>query len=157
MSNNYDIETFRDNIVDLIQQELPQKIIEINLEKNDEFQINNISPSNYYNDIMDQVLNISPFIYYGVNNLTSFTVGCQTKVEVTLFVSVVFDNTNLEGTETKVLRYSRCLKEIIQENFKIFPSTSALSVTEFAPENYELNNGADFKVGGIHITATITG
>ena len=49
------------------------------------------------------------------------------------------------------------MKEVVQDNFKTIPSVSALSVTEFTPTDFELNKGSDFKVGGVHITATIFG
>jgi len=156
-ARKYDIETFRDQIIALVQANLGAKITAINTEKDDTLSIDDIAAENYYNDITDQVVNISPFIYYGFDRLESETVGAQTRTSITLFVSVVFDNTNQTGTESKVLRYTRCLKEIIQENSKKIPAASPLSVTEFLPVNFELNKGSDFKVGGIHVTATIVG
>jgi len=165
MSCNYDIEVFRNSIIQLIQTELNIKITEINAEKNDDFNITDILPQNYYNDITDQVLNVSPFIYYGFVSLDSSTTGTKTQTTITMFISVVFDNSNTyyandygtygSGTETKVLRYTRALKEVIQDNYKKFAWASPLSVTEFTPQDFELNKGSDFKVGGIHVTGTI--
>lgn len=155
--SKFDIETFRDKIIELIQANLGTKVTSINAEKDDTLSIDNVAAENYYNDVTDQVVNISPFIHYGFDRLESETVGAQTRTTITMFIAVVFDNTNQLGTETKVLRYTRCLKEIIQENSKKFPAASPLSVVEFLPVNFELNKGSDFKVGGIHITATIVG
>lgn len=156
-AKKYDIETFRDEIITLIQDNLSAKITAINTEKNDSLSIDSIAAENYYNDVTDQVVNISPFIHYGFASLESETVGAQTRTTITMFVAVVFDNTNQTGIESKVLRYTRCLKEIIQENSKKIASASPLSVTQFLPVNFELNKGSDFKVGGIHITTSIVG
>jgi hypothetical protein len=165
MSCNYDIEVFRNSVIKLIQNELNIEITKINLEKDDDFSILDIAPENYYNDISDQVLNVSPFIYYGFVSLDSSTTGTKTQTTITMFISVVFDNSNTyyandygtygSETETKVLRYTRALKEVIQNNYKKFAWASPLSVTEFTPQDFELNKGSDFKVGGIHVTGTI--
>ena len=55
------------------------------------------------------------------------------------------------------MRYSRCLREVIQENYKMSASASRLEVTEFVPVDVQFNEGSDFKMGGIHITANIIG
>lgn len=154
-ARKYDLETFRDDIVSMVQANLSAKVTAINAEKNDAYNISDIDLANYYNDITDQVTNANPFIYYGMSDLVMESVGAGTAIEATIFISVVFDNTNDVGVESKVLRYTRCLVEIIQENFKKIPNLSPLKVTQFLPANYSLNNGSDFKIGGIHVTATL--
>lgn len=153
----YDIETFRDDILAIVQANLGTKITAINAEKNDGITITDIASENYYNDMSDQVFNISPFILYYLVNLESKTIGAMTQTLITMQMSVVFDNTNQVNTESKVLRYSRCLKEVIQENFKKSASASALNIEQFLPVDLRLNQGSDFKMGGIHVTATIFG
>lgn len=150
------METFVDDIIALLQANLPTKITDINTEKGN-FPIVNIENANYYDNIGHQVLNINQFIYYTIVDIVTNTNGHQTSLEVTLAVSVVFDNTNGDGTIQKVLRYSRALREVLQDNFKDSSSTSRFRITEFVPIDIQLNEGSDFKMGGIHVTSTITG
>jgi len=156
-SKKYDVETFRDAIISIVQSNLAAKITEINTEKNDDYVLTDIATSSYYNDITDQVLNVSPFIYYGLSNVIVKTNGAQTSLVVTMFISIVFDNQNQNGVESKALRYIRSLREIILANYKKIPSASPLLIDEFLPTNFQLNKGADFKIGGVHVTATIMG
>lgn len=153
----YDIESFRDDVINMIIDGLPAKIAAINAEKNDDYILTDIDVSNYYNDITDQVSNISPFIYYGLSGVEVATNGAASRLDVTMFVSIVFDNSNKPGVENLMLRYTRCLREIIQENYKKKAAASPLKVDEFVPANFSLNKGSDFKIGGIHVTATLQG
>lgn len=154
-TKHFDIETFRDKIIEIIQNNLDSKINDINIEKRDNHRLTTIPKGNYYNDITDQVLNKMPFIYYGFFALEAVTVGDRTAATVTMFVSVVFDNKNKDEAERKALRYARVLKDVVNANNKYLASASGLEVVEFLPEDFEDNKGSDFKVGGIHIKATI--
>ncbi len=156
-ARKFDIESFRNGLLAIVQDNLPAKVAAINTEKDDTNSISVVDNAYYYNDITDQVVNKTPFIYYGLIDVGTRTVGSQTAMEVTAFFSIVFDNRNQGNTESKTLRYTRCLREVIQENFKKMPAASNLKIEQFLPANFSLNKGADFKIGGIHITATITG
>jgi nicotinate-nucleotide pyrophosphorylase len=156
MSAKYDIEAFVDQVISTMQDDLPGKVTEINTEKGDELLIN-IPNESYYGNIMLQVLNVNQFIYYQVVDIETNTNGGLTAIAVTLQVSVVFIDSSDVNTTKKALRYSRALREVIQENFKISGSASRLKITEFAPQDIQVNEGSDFKMGGIHITSTITG
>lgn len=156
MSAKYDIETFINEVISVIQAGLPTKISDINTEKGDSLLVT-IPNGDYFNNIMQQVLNINQFIYYPIVDIVTDANGPNTAITVTLQVSVIFDNTNGSATIEKVLRYSRALREVVQENFKPSGSASRLKITEFAPQEIQLNEGSDFKMGGIHITATIVG
>jgi hypothetical protein len=148
----YDVESFRDDIINLIKDNLDSKINEINLEKSDSNNISLVAAENYYNDINDQVLNANPFVHYGVLTAEPIgSVGIKTSLEVTIFVYVFIDMLNAVGAETKVLRYIRALSEVIQCDFKKF--RASLSIVQRLPAIVQ-HNGSDFKVGGINITGT---
>lgn len=157
MSGKYDVESFVDNVIDTIKTNLTTKVAEINAEKNDIYNLEVVDNAHYYEDISQQVLNANPFIYYTPVELETTTVGANTSISITLAVSIVFDNTNDSGTMKKVLRYSRVLREIVQNNHALSPSASSLKVTEFVPTDITINDGSDFKMGGIHVTSTIVG
>jgi len=135
---------------------LPAKITAINSEKADSITLESVPNTSYFNSSGEQILNADPFIYYGITDLATNSNGGATALEVTLNFEVVFNNTNSGNTLEKVLRYSRCLREVIQEKFKS-GKHSGLKVSELVPANAPLNEGADFKVGGIKIVSTIIG
>lgn len=157
MSGKYDIESFINEMVSIVQAGLPAKITSINTEKSDSNSITQIDNANYYQDISDQIINVNPFIYYTMVDIQSTSNGAVTMLNITLAMSVVFDNTNSTGTMQKVLRYSRALREVIQEAFKQQASNSRLEISEFVPTDMEINSGSDFKIGGIHINSSIVG
>ena len=153
----YDLERFRDDIIKIVQDNMPAKVAQINAEKADGDDIEAPDNSLYIFDIMDAVLNAYPFIYYGFDNVvTDGTVG-QTKTTVTLFISVVFDNANNTSVINQALRYTRALKEIIEEHQSDIAQISVNQVSQFAPDDFQLNNGANYKIGGILIEGTMIG
>lgn len=156
MSAKYDIETFVNEVIGMVQDNLPAKIAEINLEKGDSA-LEVIPNGDYFDSIMQQVLNVNEFIYYPIVSIETVANGATTSLTVTLQISAIFNNRNCDNTMQKVLRYSRALREVVQGDFKLSGSASRLKVTEFAPQDIILNDGSDFKMGGINLTSTITG
>lgn len=155
MSNKYDIESFVNSIITIIKANLSTKITAINAEKNDDYSITSIDNANYYDEINNQVLNVTPLIYYTIVDITPNSNGASTALTVTLSISVMFDNRNSGGTINKVLRYSRCLREVLQDNFKQSARFSPLKIEEFVPVDVTTNDGSDFKMSGVHVTSTI--
>jgi len=157
-SKRYDAETFLDDVIGLVRDNLSAKVVAINAEKADKFQIKDIPAKQYHPDIMDGVINQFPFVYYGVIEIeVGESVGSHTQLDVTVIVAVVFDNKGHKGNNNQALRYTRILREIIQEDFLKFPSAGKMQVVEFAPADFSSNQGADFKIGGIHVKASIAG
>ncbi len=157
MSSKYDIESYLNEVVGIIQENLPAKIIAINTEKSDSITLATIANEDYYVDASEQIWNKNQFIYYGIIDLSTTTNGAKTAIEITLNFEVVFNNTNQSNTLERVLRYSRCLREVIQDNFKGKNKSTGFSVSELVPANAPLNEGSDFKIGGIEIISTIIG
>ncbi len=157
MSEKYDIESFINQVITTIKDNLSAKVNEINSEKFDTIRIENIPGEAFFDDVNQQVFNKDSFIYYTIVNIDTETVGGTTKMEVTLAVSVILSDTGETGMLSKMLRYSRCLREIIQSNFKKSASTSPLRISEFVPADVELSQGGGFKISGIQIKTFITG
>ena len=157
MSSKYDIESFLNEVLGIVQANLPAKIAAINTEKSDTITLDLIPNAQYYADSSEQVWNDNVFIYYGVVNIITTTNGGKTAMEVTLHFAVIFNNQNETKTLERVLRYSRCLREVIQDNFKGSNKSSGFSVSELTPANFPLNEGSDYKIGGIEIVSTIAG
>ncbi len=140
----------------LLQSNLPAKIADINAEKADTTVLDAIPNDKYVSDINDKVLNSKAFLYHTIINIETNPTGAKTAITISMNFEVVFENSNKTDTLKKALRYSRCLREIIQENFKS-GKYSNLKVSELIPGNAQLNAGSDFKVGGINIQSTIGG
>lgn len=157
MSNKYDIEMFIDEMIALVKADLPAKISEINIEKNDDITLPTVGNSDYYDDISEQVFYKNQFIYYSLVDVATESAGHNVSLDVTLAISVLFSNINSSGTIKKVMRYTRCLREIFQESFKKTGKASQIKVTEFIPVDIQTNQGSDFKMGGIQIQASIVG
>lgn len=157
MSGKYDIETFIGDIVALVQANLANKIAAINTEKNDDYELVAVDNADYYNDLSSQILNASPFMYYTPMNIETSSNGAHTSIEVTLLLVVAFNNVNAGGTINKVLRYSRALREIVQENYKQSASASRLLIEELVPSNVSIIEGEVHKMGGIELKATLVG
>ena len=151
----FDIERYRDELIKVVKDNLNTKLADINQEKGDGVYLRNIPTTSYYNDAHDNNITDKAYIYYGFVPIIPDDKGVPNAVNVTMFISVVFDNTNKKNTETMVLRYTRALKEVIEDNYKKFPSTSRLSVIQFVPEDFENNKGAEFKIGGVQVSASI--
>jgi len=160
MSNKYDVETFRNEIIAFMQDGLTKKITDITAEKADNIIITSIPTKRWYNNLMEQRINGFPIIWFGINDIEpKQSAGNVTLLEITIFICIVFDNTNQTETETKGLRYTRALREVIQDNYAFTSSSTRLQVIEFLPHDVKLplNDGADFKVAGILVRGTIAG
>lgn len=156
MSNKYDVESHFKALLAIVKDNLNAKINEINVEKDDNFNLATFIDEQYYTSTADSVYNYDEFIYCDLVDLQTESVGASTSIKVGMVFEVVFSNFNQIGTLEKILRYSRCLREVIQEHWKRSSNCSGLKIEEILPTNIQLNQGSDFKVGGVSVTSTIT-
>ena len=156
MSGKYDIETFLATLIATVKSNLSAKIDEINSEKDDGICLKTIDDEDYYSQTNDQIWNKNQFIYYTIADLETNTNGGSTAITISVNIEIVFDNTNKTDTLEKVLRYSRCLREVVQSNFKEGKHAN-LKISELLPGNLVSNDGADFKIGGVVVQSTIVG
>jgi len=154
MSAKYDIESFVNDMVAILQSKLPAKITAINAEKNDSIVLANID--NYYDDATEQVFNVNQFLHYNITNISAKSIGFQTATTVTMFFEIAFIIGNSGNTLQKALRYTRAVREVFQENCKR-GKYGTLEIADLIPGKAVLNNGSDFKVAGVLVESTITG
>ena len=158
----YDVETFLDAALVLIQANLETRIEAIDLEKGDNLGTPLIPSTSYFDSIANQTINKDNFIYYGINEVkTGAGEGPVSELDISLFFDVVMfnDNGSKEMASTrKALRYNRALREIIEENQTSF-RVSRLKVVDLTPMNVKLNDddGEIYKVSGIVLKATLVG
>lgn len=156
----YDIETFHSNVISLVQDNLPAKLVEISTEKNDGITLPSIDNSAYLDSIVGQIINNESFIYHGIANIEHISNGPETEMRVSIFVDVIFvnDESQYDGNLLKIgLRYNRALREIIDgSNTKFRPSK--LEVKELIPQDFKINDEEEvYKACGVVVTANLVG
>jgi len=157
MANIRDVEDLMRSLVTVMQAGLPAKITAINAQKADGIVLEQIANANYYNVINEQVEGVSPFIYYGFSSIGSESIGSnKTKLTPTIFFEVAFSNDYRDqDAYWKVLRYTRAMQEVMQDNFFRIRSSENLRIEPFTPADIHKNDGADLKIGGIQVTTTM--
>jgi hypothetical protein len=152
-----DIEVVEQTILAIIQANLPAKLAEINTEKGDTALID-IANENYYNDFYQAELTASEFIFYGIQAPELQSAGSNFATTWTIFYKVfVTQENNLGPVRSMVLRYTRALSEIIQENSdKISRVCTVPEIIALTPEDVDdIINQTPFKMGGVNLKITI--
>lgn len=152
-----DIEVVEGTILSIIQQKLPAKLLEINTEKGDTLLVN-ISNENYLNDFYQAELTPSLFIFYGIKSPEVQSSGSSFATSYTIFYNVfVSQENNLNPIRSMILRYSRALSEIIEENSDLISRVCSVpQVIALTPEDVDdIISQTPFKMGGINLKITI--
>lgn len=160
-----DIEKVEKEILKIIQAKFPDKITEINTEKNkdlapeDQLVLKNVSNDKYFSDFYQKELTPSLFIFFGIEQAEMQSIGSDSAETWSIFYHVfIEDENNLSKIRSQVLRYTRALKEIINENSdKISRFCSKGEISSLTPENVEdITNDTPFKMGGIEFKITLS-
>jgi hypothetical protein len=152
----FDIESFRDYFVGLLQAGMAAKVAEINTEKGDSL-LEDIPAAQYVSSFNETVMNYD-FVLYNeiaeIRTLESHPGGISR--EITLFFSVVFMNMDdWTATEKRILRYARAMEEIIQAGQH--PAISDFEIDVAAPNMIQLSEKSPiWQAGGIQIKGVIT-
>ena len=157
-----DVEIFEEDLLQLIKDEFPAKLAEIDSEKSDGIILDIPKDAEYFNSTDDIVDNRKMAVQYGVWDGKANAIGAIT-AEENRYVFLVYlndQNTVPGATRKRLLRYIRALKEILHENFRKFHYASSMDVQSIAPTETswgENENSPVYKVGGIYIQASIVG
>lgn len=154
-----DIEKIEQVILGIVQSNLAAKVVEVNTDKGDSL-LTDIDSSKYFNDFYQAELTGSKFIFFGIEQPETQSVGRNSAETWTIFYKVFIEQENkLSTIRSAVLRYTRALKEIINENSdKIARVCSKGEISNLTPENVEdiNNNNTPFKMGGIEFKVTLS-
>lgn len=158
MSKN-DIEKVEQVILGIIQSKFATKIAEINVDKKDTI-LEDIPSDNYFNNFYEEEETSDLFIFYGIEQVETQSIGADSAETWTIFYHVFVGDSNNKkaNVRPKVLRYTRALKEIINENSdKISRVCSKGEISNLTPENVEdINNNTPFYRGGIEFKITLS-
>lgn len=147
----FDLEEMVSEFVALFQANLNTKITALNTEKGDS-ELTTFTNEQYINDLNKKVMNYSQFIYYTFDEINAIQNNSQYEIDATLDFMVVF--VEREGgtlAETKLLRYTRALTEVVLENIDTL-RTQDIEVSIFAPvDAIDSMTNAYLRVAGIKI------
>lgn len=151
----YDLEDFRSYFLNLIKDNMSAKLAEITAEKADSITLDAPDADHYIHSIDDQALAFDPFVHYGFSEIESASQGGSILWKPTMFFAYYFLDDSQKGdvAETKILRYTRAMVEIIAANAA---QNSYISTPEIIPlppaiVSFAMQDGSDYKVGGIEI------
>lgn len=152
-----DIEVIEAKFLQIVQDNLPAKLTEINTEKGDSL-LTNISNSNYLNDFYQSELTPSLFIHYGISDPETISVGSDFAINWTVYFDVYLnDQNNLSTVRKRIIRYTRALYEVIQENYSVLSRYCSIpEIANVEPQDVQdIVNDTPYKTGGIKIKVSI--
>jgi len=106
----------------------------------------------------DKILNNSPAIFFGIENVEAASGGMQTSERPTIFIECVIVDGGMDtDTHRRINRYSRAIRELIEENFDSFTFASKIKVETVRPTSFklELDTSEEIKVGGVSVSLNI--
>ncbi len=155
--SKYDEERLEDDLLAIVQDNLPAKLTEIENEKNDGIVLEDIPSDQYYSTLLNDVLNNDPIIFYGTQSMSIEAITGATARNVMVFFEVLFlEDFSGVDTRKKAFRYIRALREVIEENARKIPSTSGFEIEGTLPTDFvDLDSSNYYKIGGVAITTFI--
>lgn len=158
----YDLEDCLDDFETLLKTKLNTKIAEIESEKvakSKGINLEQVSGDAFFRQTWsDKILNYNPAIFFGIENLDPVSGGEITAERVTIFIEcVIVDGGNDTNTHRRVNRYSRAIKELIEQNFDSIEYGSKIKVETVRPTSFklELDTSEEIKVGGVSVSLNI--
>jgi hypothetical protein len=161
----YDVERLLTDLKDILTTKLNAKLTDISNEKTTlgvPLDLPQIGVDGFFFQTWDDaILNQKVGILYGLKESIADGAWSSTAEKVTLFVEVYYPNPMNEKDDgsgvRRILRYTRALKEIMQENFDENEIRSKIKVKTIAPLSFRLeqDTSADIKVGGIELETAL--
>lgn len=166
MSYEYDSEDLLDTLLGIMTDgsALNNKIAAIEAEKTAQGKqltpaISSIDNTAYFPQTWnDKILNKTPAIFYGIEDVQSNDGGGVVATTYKCFVDVlVLDNGQTNDVWKRVARYSRALKELFLSNFKPAIAQGTVKVEAVRPIAFkpDLDSSEEIKVGGVLLSITI--
>ena len=153
----FDLEDFRDVLKAYLVDNMVAKVAEINTEKGDSL-LFVIPEAQYFQDFNEKIVNVTNFIYFGFLPFDpGISSGNSLAQPITMFfLTMVSDHEGGILGENKILRYTRAMTEIFQENALSNAHISDLEITILPPDLVQIKPGADwYKAGGVYVKGTV--
>jgi hypothetical protein len=158
MARKYDVEVFLSDIETLLKANLNTKLGSIDTEKNDGITLKTIvSDAYFFQELNSKVANYNPFILYGVEGLGTKALEGFAVQEVTVsIVIVVSDDGDDLNIAKRMLRYSRAIQEVFEENFCLTENAVKLVIQNLMPVEFNmLNSSESYRAVGVNLIACL--
>jgi hypothetical protein len=164
MNYKYDIELFIKDVKSILTTNLNNKITAINTEKNnqtdetsDNFSISLIPTNGYYFQQLPDVRSYQHFVIYGLYDIKirESLAGGHLQ-DVSIFIEVVLADTGDIRDKSqiyKLLRYTRSLQEVFNENFDKIRGYGQLKIESLPPTIIQVD-GTTLNSSGVVVTAS---
>ena len=160
--STYDSEDLLDSVYDIMSTGLNTKITAIEAEKIAKSK--GLTPtlasiSNYHLQTWsDKVLNSTPCIFYGIEDVESEDGGGVVAKKYKVFCEIVLlDNGMTNDCFKRIARYSRALEELFRSAYTPAIHAGQVKIDSVRPISFklELDSSEEIKVGGISLTITL--
>jgi hypothetical protein len=154
----YDIESLLFDIESVLSSKLNAKLSQISADKSDGITLRPVDNRAYFlQELNSRSANFNPFILYGVTSIESRPHLAGSAAILTVSVTLVLaDHGNDTSIVKRMLRYSRALKETIQENFLLQKNSVNMEVHSLIPVEFQkLNSSENYRAVGIDIVVTL--
>jgi len=160
----YDIEDCIDDFETLLKTSLNTKIAAIESEKSSKGKglttgLSSIAEDAFFRQTWsDKILNYTPAIFFGIENVETTSGGQLTSENLKIFIECVIVDSGMDtDTHRRINRYSRAIKELIEENFDKLSFASRIKVETVRPTAFklELDTSEEIKVGGVSVSLSI--
>ena len=166
MSAKYDSEDMLDTLYGIMTDgsALNNKIAAIEAEKTAAGKqlspaLASIASTSYYAQAWtDKMLNATPAIFYGIEDVQSVDGGGALAKTYKCFIEVlVLDNGQSNDVWKRIARYARALEELFLENFKPAIAQGNVKVETVRPIAFktDLDTSEEIKIGGVSLSITL--
>lgn len=116
------------------------------------------STSYYLQSWSDKILNTSPAIFYGIEDVASVpNAGAVAKVYKVFVEVVLIDSGLTNDSHKRINRYARALEELFAAAFAPALGYGQIKIDTVRPISFklELDSSEEIKVGGVSLTITL--
>lgn len=154
----YDVESLCNDLKDVCISKLNAKLTELSAEKADGVELPPVpSDAYFFQSLAKSAAGQHPvFMFYGLENPTTESIGAHTMESHAVdFVVCLRDRGDGEKMTTRLLRYSRALKEIFEQAFVERKIGCRIEVSSLTPTHFGIENvphtfhGVGVKIGAV--------
>lgn len=159
------LKSFRTTLINNLSTKLTAITAEYLVEDTAEFgasiTLEPVDSTAYFFNSEPMSLNIGVFIIIGVQAITSISRGPSVAKGYEVFITIAhtgLKNNNIHNSiESKLLRYTRAIQEVVSENFdQVVPGFSLAGVSELpAQPELQLESGETLRASGLVFSANI--
>lgn len=155
----YDLESLLNDLKAVAVANLNAKLSAISSEKNDDIALLPVPNEAYFFQVLDKKKagHFPAFIFYGASDPTVQAIGAGTAEDYEVFfIAVLRETAEGEAFSTRLLRYSRALKEIFETAFTQNKIRTRISVSSITPTNFAIQDQpGSFRGVGVKVRAVL--